>query len=177
MHVQSFVLAVAKYIVTNFVLPYGSVSQIGSTPVMPYYCPVCQKGFMDKGVRDFHKIGCLQERLESGKPHELPTFDKPNIKDFHLDFIWKYLFRREFSSRVSIGDGHRLDQVLLRYMTLLYEGSHSTNMVRETIRRQAQTEHRLLLAPELCFPPKWRLKSRTKVLSWTVLRSLTEGLT
>ena len=28
---------------------------------------------------------------------------------------------------------------MLRYMTLLYEGSHSTNMVREAIRRKAQT--------------------------------------
>jgi hypothetical protein len=143
--VRAFAIAVGEWIVQNHVLPYGNVDCIGLTPRKPYACSICQEGFLYRAAREKHEMDCLSRRQENGLGIVLATSGSVTVQDFHGDVIWSTLFRKEFAERTAIGDGHRISRVLSKYQLLLYEGSHSTSMVREVLRllTQTDTEHGL----------------------------------
>ena len=137
----SYLICVTTFIFNNFILPGNTAAEIGTKPVAAHVCHICQAKFEDVSDRDDHTEDCLESQLQNGTVH-IDQHPESSISAYalHRDFMWRHLFRTDLSSRIASGDGHRVHRILSRYMFALYEGSHSTNMVREAIRTRFYTD-------------------------------------
>lgn len=133
-HVKAFAIAVGEAIMENFVPPHGNVRALHSKPVQPYLCRKCERGFDDRAQREVHFAACVVVPSTSA-PKKTITIEAATG-----NFMWSWLFEKEWHNRIKIGDGYRICRILSKYLLVLFEGGHATNYVREIIRLQAQTD-------------------------------------
>lgn len=136
-----FALAIGEYIVKRHILPFGSAEQgVGTKKKALNVCTICQKTFHEVREREAHVSVCLKLYRAGKVVRVAAEATATKVHDFHGDFLWSSLFRYEHKVRTRIGDGHRVCRVLSKYQVCMYQGTHSTSMIREILRMRKQTD-------------------------------------